>query len=430
MSGDIVGRDGELAVVRAFLEGAPEVPKALVLEGEAGIGKSTLWLQGVEAARERGIRVLVSQPAEAERGLAYAGLGDLFEGVLDDVLPALPTPRRSALEVALLLEGGDTADPRTLGVAVRSALDALAAEVPVLLAVDDVQWLDPSSARALAFALRRIGEQSILLLLARRFGESAETPDLERAINAERVERLHVGPLSLGGIHQLLQGHLALTLPRPTLLRVHEASGGNPFYALELARDMGADADPTKPLRIPETLDELVRARIDELPPPTRESLLLAAAVGRPSAELFASLDVTEHELDPAFTARVIERTDGTTIRFKHPLLASVVYHGASAHERRRAHGRLAEVVADPLDRARHLALATETPDHDVAAVLEDAAASAGARGAPIAAAGLAEHALPPHTVGRPRRPASSYLPRGARSAQFGRVGARATCPY
>jgi DNA-binding CsgD family transcriptional regulator len=394
MPGDIiVGRDGELGVIQAFLEGTAGRPTALVLAGEAGIGKSTLWLEGVESARERGFPVLVSRPAEPERGLAYAGLGDLFEGVLDEVLPALPAPRRTALEVALLLEGGDAADPRTLGVAVRSALESLAADVSVLVAVDDVQWLDPSSASALAFALRRLGEQSILLLLARRLGEGAQTPDLERAIDADRVARLDVGPLSLGATQQLLHARLGVTLPRPTLLRVHETSGGNPFYVLELARAIGADTDLAKPLRVPETLEGLVRARIAELPPATRDALLLAAAAGRPSLELWASLDAAAPALDPAVTARVIERTD-TTIRFTHPLLASVVYHGASAHERRRAHGRLAELVADPLERARHLALSRETPDNDVAAVLEEAAASADIRGAPFAAAELAEHAL------------------------------------
>lgn len=393
MSGAIVGRDEELGIVHAFLHRASGMPRALVLEGKAGIGKSTLWLAGLEGARASGLRVLVSRPAEAERGLAYAGLGDLLEEVLDEILPGLSAPRRSALEVALLLEGGDTADPRTLGVAVRSALDALAAEAPVLLAVDDVQWLDPSSTSALAFALRRLGEQPILLLLARRLGEGAETLDLERAIQPDRVERLGVGPLSLGAIHQLLQAHLALKLPRPTLLRVHETSGGNPFYALELARTLGADVDPSQPLVVPETLEGLVRARVDELPPAARDSLLLAAAAGRSPTELFARLDVAERGLDAAVAAGVIERKDGT-IRFTHPLLASMVYHGASAHERRRAHGRLAGAVADPLDRARHLALATEIPDTRIAGVLEDAAAVAGARGAPIAAAELAEHAL------------------------------------
>jgi DNA-binding CsgD family transcriptional regulator len=390
---DVVGRDEELGIVEAFLRGAPAAAGALVLEGEAGIGKSTLWLAGVGRARELGLRVLVSRPAEPERGLAYAGLGDLLEGVLDQVLPGMPAPRRTALEVALLLEGGDTADPRTLGVAVRSALNILAAEAPVVVAIDDVQWLDPSSASALAFALRRLDEQSIHLLLARRLGDGGETSEFERAIHPDRSERLHVGPLSLGGIHQLLQAQLALKLPRPTLLRVHEASGGNPFYALELARALGADVDPTQPLRVPETLEGLVRARLDALSQATRESLLLAAAVGRPTADLLAKLDVTERVLDRAVAARVIERTDGT-IRFAHPLLASVVYNGASARERLRAHRRLAEVVEDPLDRARHLALSTKSPDGEVAAVLEDAAALAGTRGAPIAAAELAEHAL------------------------------------
>ena len=394
MTVETVGRQAELASIHAFLERAAEGPLALVLEGEAGIGKSTLWLEGVRDARTRGFRVLMSRPAEVERRLSHAGLGDLFEGVLASVLPALPAPRRHALEVALLVEEDpDGFDPRTLGVAIRGALEVLAAEGPVVLAIDDVQWLDPSSASALAFALRRLDERPILLLLARRLGESAETTGLEQAISADRVERLQVGPLSLGAIHQLLQAQLALTLARPTLLRVHETSGGNPFYALELAQALGADVDPTQPLPVPETLEGLVRARLAALPPTTLESLLLAVAVGRPSAELFASLDVTEQVLDPALAARVIERTDGT-IRFTHPLLASVVYQGVSADERRRAHGRLALVVEDSLDRARHLALSTESPDTEIAAVLEDAAGLASTRSGPIAAAELAEHAL------------------------------------
>jgi DNA-binding CsgD family transcriptional regulator len=394
MSGAIVGRGAELGSVRSFLDRDPEGPATLVLEGAAGIGKSTLWLAGVEAARERGFCVLVSRPAELERGLAHAGLGDLFDEVLERVLPELSPPRRRALEVALLIEDASPgADPRTLGVAVRSALEALAAETPVVLAVDDVQWLDPSSASVLTFALRRMGEQPVHVLLARRTGERAAPSELESAFETDRIERLPVGPLSLGAVHTLLQARLGRTFSRPSLLRVHETSGGNPFYALELARALGANVDPTQPLRVPETLEGLVRARLDELPPATRESLLLAVAAGRPSAELFGSLDVAEHALDPALAARVIERTDGT-IRFAHPLLASVVYQGASAGERRRAHGRLAMVVADPLDRARHLALSTESPDTNIAGVLEGATAVASTRGAPIAAAELAEHAL------------------------------------
>ena len=394
MSGATIGRDAELDSVYAFLDRVVEGPTALVLEGTAGIGKSTIWSAGVEAARERGMCVLVSRPAELDRGLAHAGLGDLFDKVLERVLPELSPPRRRALQVALLLEDAThDSDPRTLGVAVRSALEALAAETPVVLAVDDVQWLDPSSASALTFALRRMGEQPVHVLLARRTGERAEPSELESAFETDRVERLPVGPLTLGALHTLLQARLGRTFSRPSLLRVHETSGGNPFYALELARAIGAGVDPTQPLPVPKTLEGLVRARLDELPAPTREALLLAVTVGRPSAEHLASLGVTGHVLDPAVAARVIERVNGT-IRFTHPLLASVVYQGVSADERRRAHGRVAQVVADPVDRARHLALSTETPDSQSAAVLDDAAALASSRGSPIAAAELAEHAL------------------------------------
>ena len=159
MNPEIVGREVELSSLRAFVEQDDGRSAALVLEGEPGIGKSTLWLAGVEQARARGLRVLATRPSEAERGLAHAGLGDLFEDALDDVLPSLAPPRRRALEVALLLEDAseDPVDHRALAVAVRSALEALSEQEPVVVAVDDVQWLDPSSAGALAFALAARG---------------------------------------------------------------------------------------------------------------------------------------------------------------------------------------------------------------------------------------------------------------------------------
>ena len=166
----IVGRDEELASLRAFIDEMREGPAALVLEGEAGIGKSALWLAGVEHARTRGFRLLSSRPAEAERGLAHVGLGDLFEDVLDEVLPALPPPRQRALEVALLLEEAtdEAVDPHALGIATRGGLQVLAGEKPLLVAIDDLQWFDPSSAHALAFALRRLATRNVLLLVAER----------------------------------------------------------------------------------------------------------------------------------------------------------------------------------------------------------------------------------------------------------------------
>jgi DNA-binding CsgD family transcriptional regulator len=387
---EIVGRDQELGSLEAFLHRSDGGFRAFVLEGEAGIGKSTLWRAGVEAARARGLRVLESRPAEAERGFAYAGLGDLLELVLDDVLTELAAPRRRALEIALALEEEPDVpvEPRTLAIAVRNALEVLA---PVVVAVDDVQWLDASTGGALAFALRRLREEEVLVLFARRLGEPMEAPDLDEV----DAERLRVAPLSLGATHRLVQARLGATFARPTLLRVHEASGGNPFYALELARAVtahGEVGDPTKPLPVPDTLEGLVRERLAGLPEETREALALAAALGRASPALLRAAGVREEALDSAVEARVIE-VDGA-VRFTHPLLASVLYQGLSTGERRRTHARLADVVVDPIGRARHLALATEEADAEIAAVLEQAAQEATGRGAAVAAAELLEHAL------------------------------------
>jgi DNA-binding CsgD family transcriptional regulator len=398
MAGEVVGREQELAAVSTFLDRPVEGLAAFVLEGEPGIGKSTIWLAAVEAARERGLLVLSSRPAEAERLLAHVVLGDLFEPVLDEVLPALTAPRRHALEAALLRDETpeDPVDPRALGVAIRTSLEVLSRDRPLVLAVDDEQWIDTSSASVLRFAIRRLSDERILLLLARRLDERADAPALEEIIDPGGVERLHVGPLSMGAMHVLMQRLLGRTFPRPTLLRLQEVSGGNPFYALELARGLGAESaihDPTEPFPLPESLERLVRGRLSRLDAATREALLLVAAHGRPSPEFLRTADVAPETLDPARDARVVELSDGV-LHFTHPLLASAVYQDASREERRRAHGRLAVVVVDPLDRARHLALSTETPDARIAGVLEETAALAGTRAAPIAAAELAEHAL------------------------------------
>ena len=270
---EIVGREAEFASVNAFIGEAKGGPGALVLEGEAGIGKSTLWEAGVDHARAQGLSVLSSRPAEAERSLGHVGLGDLLEEVIDDVLAALSTPRRNALEVALLREeaSGDPVDPRALAVAVRDALQFLSDREPTLIAVDDVQWLDPSSASALAFALRRLEGNHILLLLARRLAEGVQPSALERALGEERVQRVPVAPLSVGALHRFLHDRLGRSFAHQTLVRIHERSGGNPFFALEVARVSTQNVDPLQPLPVPETLEELVRARISGAPPLTRE---------------------------------------------------------------------------------------------------------------------------------------------------------------
>ena len=237
-----------------------------MLEGEPGIGKSTLWLAGVEAApRARGLRVLRRDPSEAERGLAHAGLGDLFEDVLGEVLPSLAPPRRRALEVALLVEeaADDPVDHRALAVAVRDVLDVLSDASQSSSRSTTSSGSIPRPPRS-GLRLRRLEERNVRLLLARRLVAGVEASELESALPTERVE---IGPLSVGAVHRLLSDRLGRSFARQTLLRIHERSGGNPFFALEIARALDGDVDPLEPLPVPQTLEGLVRVRLTGLPP-------------------------------------------------------------------------------------------------------------------------------------------------------------------
>jgi DNA-binding CsgD family transcriptional regulator len=392
VSANIVGRDEELAAIGAFVERADGGRSSLVLAGEAGIGKSTLWAAGVERAREVGLRVLVARPTEAESHLGPVSLGDLFQEVVEEVIPSLAPPRRRALEGTLLLsdtESGHRIDARTVAVAVRDALHILAERGPVLIGIDDVQWLDASSSGALAFAMRRLDGSAVQMLLARRVAERAQQSALEDFAPAERIR---VAPLSVGALHRLLRDRLERPFARQTLLAIHERAGGNPFFALELARSLPDGVDLLTPLPVPETLDQLVRSRLGDLPRSTRDALALSAAFGTPPVELLERASIEAGALDPAIAAHVIDVEDGN-VRFTHPLLSSILY--ADLGDGRRAvHERLAAATRDPVTRAHHLALATEEPDDEVVRVLDHAVAVAEERGASALAANLAEHAL------------------------------------
>src|SRR5947208_11537081 len=198
---------------------------------------------------------------------------------------------------------------------------------PVLIAIDDVQWLDASSSSVLAFALRRLAESEVRVLLARRLVDGAKATDLDNAFDAERIRRLSVGPLSVGALHRFLHDRLGRPFARQTLLRVHEHSGGNPFFALEAARVLDADVDPLQPLPVPETLEELVRARISGLPASTRKALALAAAFGTTSESLFDRAGVATEALEPALDAPVLVRDHGPNA-FAHPLVSAVLHSG------------------------------------------------------------------------------------------------------
>jgi DNA-binding CsgD family transcriptional regulator len=386
---ELVGRDGELARVDAFADGLAAGAAALVLEGEPGIGKSELWLYAVSAAAARGCRVLEARPAEAERELGFAGLADLLGAVRAHVA-GLPPPQRRPLAVALLLEEADGAPPdaRAIGAATLGLLRRVGRAQPVVVAVDDVQWLDRASAAALSFALRRAAGERLGVVLARR-SESPSPLALDAALPQERIE---LGPLSLGATRRLLADRLGADFPRSTLRRVHERAGGNPFFALELARALqarGGAVGPDGELPLPGDLRRLVRDRLAALPPASAESLAAVAALGEPPLRLVAD----DAALEPAFEAGVL-LLDGDRVRFAHPLLAAAAYGVPPPAARRALHRRLAALVDEPEQRARHLALGADAPDEELAAVLDRAAEHAARRGAPEAAAELAEHAL------------------------------------
>jgi DNA-binding CsgD family transcriptional regulator len=400
MQGAIFGRDRELASLAEFAAGVSDGASALVLEGDAGMGKTTLWEAAVEDARERDLLVLRARAAEGELALSFSGLGDLLDSVLDEALAPLPAAQRGALSRALLLgdDEGPAPDAHAVGVAVLNTLRGLARERPVLVAVDDVQWLDTASAGALVYAARRLGDERVGVLLARRSPlESPLAAELRRSLRPGRFSELAVGPLDPSALHRVVQGDLGVALPRPLLVEVHGASGGNPFYALEIVRTLrrhSASVEAGQPLPVPESLHELVHDRLLALPPESRDFLLAAAAHAQPTVTVTEQASGVDRRtgLGPALDAGIVE-LDGARVLFTHPLLAAGAYETADPLRRADVHARLAELLEDPEARAWQLAAAVDEPDDAVAAALEDAARHARSRGAPRPAALLLDRA-------------------------------------
>lgn len=399
--GAMVGRERELALIEDVLSAIGSGARSIHLHGEAGIGKTTLWQHILDSATRLGFRVLATRPTEAEARLSFLGLTDLLGPVFDELGEGLPPPQRSALGAALLRSSGQAGAPEPLAVSLGTLalLRAVAGTAPTLVAVDDTPWLDDPSATALEFVARRLEAEPIVILAAERTGIDADaTARLVSAMPPDRVTAIALAPMSMADVDRLLAVVLGLELPPSVLTRLYRTSGGNAFYAVEIGRALQrrGDVQSGAVLAIPDTLSDLLRDRLDALSPAAADVVEHAAALSQPTRTMLAGLlgdTVVEDGVSEAVAANVLA-VEPDAIRFTHPLLAAELYAGLGEVQRRDLHRRLAEVVTEVEEHARHAALATEGPDETVAAELERASEQALARGAPDSAADLVERAL------------------------------------
>ncbi len=371
----VYGREAELARVRRFLDDAHGGPAALLIEGAAGIGKTTLWSAGIDLARRRGWWVLTCRPVQSEAALSFSALGDLLESVPEQALAGLPGPQRRALDVALLRAepGPEPPDQRAVAVALLGVIRALADTAPVIIGVDDLPWLDRASAAVLEYALRRLTAQRAGLLATIAPGAPGPATPWRQWFAPGRAASLPVGPLSAEALDVMLRAKGGPPDSWPEVVEVHEASGGNPFFAQELAAALGAVGHwrgAGQPLPVPGSLQPLVQRRLAALSPAGRDVALLAAAAANPAVEVVVAAcgdDVlARHGLDSAEAAGVL-LIAADRVRFTHPLLRSLHYSSATDRERRHAHRRLAEAAGESEGQVRHLALAATGPDEELA---------------------------------------------------------------
>ena len=381
-----VGRATELHELGELLDQSGE-PVAVFLVGEAGVGKTALLEAAIGASATADTQVLWARATAAEQSSSYAALDDLIRPALGR-LTGLPEPQRRALAAALLLEEAAVpVEPRLVGLAVLSLLRSL--RVPVRLAVDDWQWLDAASRAVLSFALRRLDPADAKLIATLRSGEADDALGaLLHSLPDGYAREYEVGPLDVPTLGRLVHARTGAWLAPPVLKRLHEACSGNALMALEMVR--AREARPATDVR------RLLGRRIALLSADARAALRFAAALAQPSPEAVEAAmpgpGRGARGIEEALAAEVLVR-DGRRLRFSHPLLVSAVEERTPPSEWRSIHARLAELTADPEQRAHHLAAAADGPDAEVATALERAASRATARGATIAAAELAERA-------------------------------------
>jgi DNA-binding CsgD family transcriptional regulator len=394
----VQSRSTESSTIAGFLASVASEPSALLIEGEPGIGKTTLWLEAVELARDKGFRVLSARAAAAESVLAYAALADLLDEVPASAWADLPEPQRSAVDQVLMrADNGTATDQRAVAAAFLSVIEHLTDDGPLLVAIDDLQWIDPSSMHVVAFAARRLtGPVGILGSVRTNAGSGTGGAWLQMP-RPDAVNRIRLRPLGIHDLHAAVSARLRRPFSRPTMGRIHALSGGNPFYAIELARAI-AERIPGVETSLPRTLADVVRARLSGLDPDVHDVLLAASCMASPTVELVSSATISDDdrliELLENAESKGIIAIDGNQIHFAHPLLARGVYIEAAPGHRRTMHRRLADIVDEPELRARHLALAATSGDQVTLHALDRAAESARIRGAPAAAAELMDLAI------------------------------------
>jgi tetratricopeptide (TPR) repeat protein len=397
----MIGRDAELAQIREFLSDAVQRLGALHVSGPAGIGKSTLWRVALDEAGARGYRVVSTRPSEAEAQLPFAALNDLFGTLLDETEPALPAPQRIALDMALLrVATPPEAPPEPLAVSLATLqlVRAASRNRPLVVAIDDVQWLDGASASVLEFVVRRLAAEPIALVATERVSDERVTFRLVREVPIERRRAIGVSPMSARETGRLLASAIGLDLPPSSVSRIHALAGGNPFYAVEIGRAMrrrgGTRVDGD--VAVPSSLAGLISDRLGHLSAAGSVVVRYASALSQASVRALESAlgpDTVAAGVADAVGADILE-LNADAVRFTHPLLAADAYGRMDEVTRRDVHRRLGEIVTEVEERATHLDASTSGHDGTIAGVLDEAAARANERGAPEAAAEHAERAV------------------------------------
>lgn len=399
MRGDIVGRAEELTAIDRFLDAAVAAPAGLFLEGEPGIGKTTLMNAAVKRAVRRGFVILQAYGAATEVTFAFAAVADLLNGIEDGLLAQLPAVQRVALDRVLLRDGGGLpTDERVAAAAMLAVVENLAQLSPVLIVIDDAHWLDPSSRAVIGFVARRLSG-TVGVMASSRLDE-ADCEPVSAWLGTSKPEsmvRHRIAPLTLNCVHALVSRRLGRALPRPVVTRLHELSGGNPFFVLELAT-AGTTFTSSDPPSLPVSLAEVAGRRLAAFDGDAGAVLLAIAAAGPVSVDTLSEVvdlpvDCVQSAVDAAESNGVLA-VQGRHVNFTHPLLAAAVNGNAPTGRRRVVHRRLAEVVDQPELRARHLALAATSADPVTLGALDGAAESARAAGAPAVAAELTEMAI------------------------------------